>query len=580
MRTKKHTLRNKIILWALGFALILALAVAATSFSLSLQYLKKNQQQAAMTNIQLLGNEIDDEVRIAMTFTNWIRLDGTLGNYLQHIDEFYEMNAQSARKLSLSTWNHLNNEYNIVGIRDIVNRILISTPDGGQYLQALSGGDAQTVVDISHKVMAAPYFDELIESPGYKWIGPTPNPLMRTSNDLVIPILRGIPSPSSSKNIGWVYMDIPVSRIISKMETFYLEEDAALFITFSPGYTYKFDGMNLIKTNMEGQVISYMLPNSGWTISYLPSAAALKSRMKFYGLLIFMIFIVILLAGVLLTILLHRSITKPVSRIIDRLDIIGAGDFSRDEKIEWDNELGDIGSGINNLAGNVSALMEKRILDEKAKQDLEYRMLQSQINPHFLYNTLNTIKWMATIQGSDGIADMSTALSRLMKNIAKSTENLITIREEFALVDDYFTIMKYRYGGTITMEYETEDESLLDKKINRFSLQPIVENAIFHGIEPKGSTGNIVVHTYRQNDYIYIDVTDNGVGMTPEAIEAVLNGDSSTTTEFFKQIGICNVNQRIKYTFGEEYGIEITSVPGEYTTMRFVLPYDQEPKEQ
>ena len=160
-----------------------------------------------------------------------------------------------------------------------------------------------------------------------------------------------------------------------------------------------------------------------------------------------------------------------------------------------------------------------------------------------------------------------------MKNISKSNEDLIPIGDEFSLVDDYFTIMKYRYGGTIDLEYITDDEVLLKQRINRFSLQPIIENAIFHGIEPKGSAGRITIHTYKKDDNVIIDVTDNGVGMTKDAIADVLSGASQTSTEFFRQIGVYNVNERIKYTFGENYGISIESEPGVYTTMRFTLPF-------
>ena len=111
------------------------------------------------------------------------------------------------------------------------------------------------------------------------------------------------------------------------------------------------------------------------------------------------ILIGILSIGILLMILMNRMITVPVSKLQTRMVRIAGGDFSRDPSVEWEHELGDIGRGINDLSENVSELMEKRLEDEKQKQDLEYKMLQSQINPHFLYNTLNSIKWMATIQG-------------------------------------------------------------------------------------------------------------------------------------------------------------------------------------
>ena len=160
----------------------------------------------------------------------------------------------------------------------------------------------------------------------------------------------------------------------------------------------------------------------------------------------------ILLLGCSLAFLLHRMIAHPISALQSRIEKISGGDFSADPDIEWDNELGDIGRGINSMSAGVTALMEHRLEDEKQKQDLEYRMLQNQINPHFIYNTLNSIKWMATIQHAPGIAEMVMALSRLLKSISKSNERLVPLYEEFALLNDYFTIQQYRYGGTITLE--------------------------------------------------------------------------------------------------------------------------------
>ena len=147
-------------------------------------------------------------------------------------------------------------------------------------------------------------------------------------------------------------------------------------------------------------------------------------------------------------------------------------------------------------------------------------MLQNQINPHFIYNTLNSIKWMATIQHAPGIAEMTMALSRLLKSVSKGSERLVPLQEEFALLNDYFTIQQYRYGGTITLDVTyIEDERLTQScLIPRFTLQPIVENAIFHGIEPKGCAGSLtltVAHDPANGD-VLIDLNDDGVGMTPE----------------------------------------------------------------
>jgi len=576
MQTKKHSIRNKIVLWAVGFALVIALGVATVSLVLSVRYLKENKQQAALTNIHVLGNTLDSDINKILTFSNWICLDSTISNYLRTVDKAYATDVQTGRKLSVSAWNHLTNEFNIIGVRNSIDRVVISTPTGSQFLQTISVGDSQSVVDVPITIMDCEFFEDLITAPSFKWTGIYNNPLSRTGKPRLLPIVRPIYSSSSQATIGWLYIDIPVSVITDSLKSFVLTEDDALYISFDRGISYRYVSGQLKRDSVPPEAISYVLPDTGWTLSYLPSRTALEGRLRSFGLLILGFFLVILLAGVVLSIFLQRTITRPVGNLISRLDKIGQGDFSRDEKIEWNNELGEIGRGINNLSENVKELMDSRLQDEKARHDLEYQVLQSQINPHFLYNTLNTIKWMATIQGSEGIADMSTALSRLMKNIAKSTEELIPLSDEFSLVDDYFTIMKYRYGGTIDLEYITDEEALLSQRINRFSLQPIIENAIFHGIEPKGSAGLITVHTYREENNVIIDVTDNGVGMSSEAIEKVLSKESQSSTEFFRQIGIYNVNERIKYAHGSKYGIRIISEENKYTTMRFVLPFNEE----
>ena len=285
----------------------------------------------------------------------------------------------------------------------------------------------------------------------------------------------------------------------------------------------------------------------------------------------------ILILGFSLANLLHRMIAPPITALQNRMEKIGSGDFSFDPTIEWDNELGDIGRGINNMSARVTALMDRRLEDEKQKQDLEYRMLQNQINPHFIYNTLNSIKWMATIQHAPGIAEMVTALSRLMKSVSKGNERLVPLFEEFALLNDYFTIQQYRYGGTITLDVSyIEDENLNQTcLIPRFTLQPLVENAIFHGIEPKGSAGEVTLRVERDaaNGDVLIHLTDDGVGMTPEqAAKALREPGPEEAAAKYRHVGMWNVHKRLQYCFGEAYGLSIESEPDVGTTVTVRLP--------
>ena len=285
----------------------------------------------------------------------------------------------------------------------------------------------------------------------------------------------------------------------------------------------------------------------------------------------------ILVLGLLLAFLLHHMITPPITALQNRITKISSGDFSFDPAIEWSNELGDIGRGINSMSASVTALMDHRLEDEKQKQDLEYRMLQNQINPHFIYNTLNSIKWMATIQHAPGIAEMVTALSRLLKSVSKSNERLVPLYEEFALLNDYFTIQQYRYGGTITLDVSyIEDEKLNHScLIPRFTLQPLVENAIFHGIEPKGSAGEVTLRVERDtaNGDVLIRLTDDGIGMTAEqAAKALQEPGPEEAAAKYRHVGMWNVHKRLQYSFGEAYGLSIESEPGVGTTVTVRLP--------
>jgi two-component system sensor histidine kinase YesM len=231
--------------------------------------------------------------------------------------------------------------------------------------------------------------------------------------------------------------------------------------------------------------------------------------------------------------------------------------------------------GANLMTRQISGLMDRLLEDEKNKRELEYRMLQSRINPHFLYNTLNSIKWMATIQNAEGIAEMTTALSRFLKILSKETRELVTLRDELFLLDDYLVIQKYRYGGSVNFEKKIED-GLLDTPIPRFILQPLAENAIFHGIEPKGS-GNIVLQAEKRDADVLISLSDDGVGMVAPFKDAVQDAvKPSAAGDSIQGFGIHSVDERLRYAFGEDYGLSIESEQGSYTTVTIRVPGHRE----
>ena len=277
---------------------------------------------------------------------------------------------------------------------------------------------------------------------------------------------------------------------------------------------------------------------------------------------------------------LERVITRPVEALQKRIETVGSGNFAPDRTVEWNNELGDIGRGINQLAENVDSLMTRRVEDERRKQELEYRMLQNEVNPHFIYNTLNSIRWMATIQHAPGIADMVTAFARLTKSISKGTQKLVPLQEELALLNDYFTIQQYRYGGDLEIEVSRiESETLCrDCMIPRFTLQPLVENAYSHGLKSREEGGRILLRAWMQGKVLVLTVADNGKGMTPEELDAVQT-KIAQSEQTGRSIGLGNISRRIGmlYPGGK---MQVYSRAGHGTVVRFELPQTQQPEEK
>ncbi len=288
------------------------------------------------------------------------------------------------------------------------------------------------------------------------------------------------------------------------------------------------------------------------------------------GLIFFFCFAI----GLTLSWFISRQLSAPISRLKKRLEFISRGNFDPDRSIETDDEIGSIGKQINQMSNRISNLMETRVQSEKEKKDLEIKMLQAQINPHFLYNTLDSIKWIATMQKNSGIVQVVTALSSLLKNMAKGFNEKVTLRQELDFLQNYVIIEKIRYIELFDVTTQVDQEVLYDAKIVKLTLQPIVENAIFNGIEPSGRNGLIQIHVFAENGVLYITVKDNGIGISPENMERLLTDTSRITRSNMSGIGLPNVDRRLKLVYGEEYGLKLESELDQYTLITIALPLE------
>lgn len=282
-------------------------------------------------------------------------------------------------------------------------------------------------------------------------------------------------------------------------------------------------------------------------------------------------------AGILVTRLLTGYITRPIKILTGHIRKISeTNDFSPDPDIEASSdEIGEIGKAVNQMTDHIQNLLGQQARMYEQKKNIEISRLQSQINPHFLYNTLDSIRWMAVIQGSKNIEQTTGALERLLRNMAKGIGDKITLREELELVGNYIYIQQVRYVEIFDYICQIPEE-LLDCRIIKFTLQPIVENAILHGIEPMKQFGEIEISARQENGDLFISIEDNGVGMTEEELEELRTSLANKDKNALSGIGVSNVDVRLKLHYGASYGLIYESSPGEFTRVTVHIPKEEE----
>lgn len=275
----------------------------------------------------------------------------------------------------------------------------------------------------------------------------------------------------------------------------------------------------------------------------------------------------ILVLGLLLAFLLHRMITPPITALQNRITKISSGDFSFDPAIEWNNELGDIGRGINSMSASVTALMDHRLEDEKQKQDLEYRMLQNQINPHFIYNTLDNIRYLIPTDPQRAQQLIGRFIGILRYSI-NNTKHNVTVKDDLKYLQDYLVIQSTRFGANFSYEIDIDD-ACMEFIIPKLLLQPLLENSIKYGFQKKPCI-HIRVRGWLGEDALYFTVEDNGGGVDETMLEQlrdILRSDEVN----IEHNGLQNINRRIWLGYGGDSGLTIDSTEGEGFTVKLKL---------
>ena len=276
-----------------------------------------------------------------------------------------------------------------------------------------------------------------------------------------------------------------------------------------------------------------------------------------------------LFISVVIYLLLSRTVTRPVRRLVDSMQKFEKQAESFEYKTDMSNvvEFKTLSKSFEHMVLMIQSLMEKVHNEEIVLRKTELKALQAQINPHFLYNTLDSIQWMCEQGNSKDAVKMVGALAKLFRISISHGDEFITINDELKHAESYLIIQSYRYKNQFTYSFDV-DKSVLGYMCNKITIQPFIENAIYHGLDRMVDEGEIKIIAQRRGKDIAIIVKDNGLGMTEEQCKTILQKDRSDS----KGIGVKNVNDRLKIYFGEEYGITIESELDVGTTVTIKIP--------
>ncbi len=337
------------------------------------------------------------------------------------------------------------------------------------------------------------------------------------------------------------------------------------------------------KDNKAGMLVSYvLLEDPSWKIVYHIPLKELYREMDTLKRWVLLIIVYGLIILSVLSVLTSVDIITPINKLVEGMKKVEKGNKHEDIELDRSDELGYLSESFNRMSKKIDYLVNRIYKEEIALKEAEIKALQAQINPHFLFNTLENINWMARLNGVPEISETVSALAKLIDGSIGRGDRTISLREELEYIDNYMTVLKNRYEDRLEV-IKILDEGLMDKKIPRLLIQPLVENAVKHGIGKSRRKGVIRLEAFREEGHIVFEVEDNGMGMTAEELEAlnkrlqedelILEGNGTAPAR--KSIGLENVNRRIKLLYGSSYGVKIESSYDEYTKVTVRIPDEQ-----
>ncbi len=395
---------------------------------------------------------------------------------------------------------------------------------------------------------------------------------------------------SEGKHVGYILIDVPREVILEEMKTIHSGLSLHIVLLDNNAYTL----LDTQNSSMEGKfqrssyldheknleyksikeeiskdsflVVNFVDEKLGTRTIANVSSNIFQSFNRILGLILLIGAIVSLSISCIISYVLARFISHPIRELISIMGEVEEGTFSVKANARSNDEIGDLAKYFNQMLDRLNSYMNKVIEKQQQLRTTEIKMLQAQVNPHFIYNTLDVIKWSAKMGQKSEVVSVVTNLAKILRNSIDCDEEFVSVKRSISFIDSYLAIQKIKYNNAFKI-IRNIDHTILECKVPRLIIQPFVENAIVHGLSNNSGNGEISIIGFVEADTIKFQIIDNGIGMTDEEIRKVSDNKSD------QHIGIHNVDQRIKLYYGEDYGVHIESQKYKGTKVAITVPY-------
>ena len=314
-------------------------------------------------------------------------------------------------------------------------------------------------------------------------------------------------------------------------------------------------------------VLYYTLPGTGWKMAQVIPYQSFLLLTNTVNLVIFITLFFCLSFGILFSVIQDRTVLKPLKQLEREMKKLKDGNFDVKLVSRSGDEIGQIIREYGNVIGQLKEMINKVYVSKMKQREAELIAVEAQINPHFLYNTLDSIRWLALKEKNYMVAEQLETLSEMFRHVLHNGREIVTVREEMNFINDYMFLQHAKYGSRINLIVRI-DEALYDCLIPKLILQPLVENAMLHGLEPKLEGGRVEVAGWQEGETIRFSVRDDGIGANEEAIREMLAG----TTRPSKVFALKNIDERIKLHYGEKYGLRFSGETGRGVEVEICIP--------